>query len=290
MSYKSKTAGYGNKNLSKGRLTNSRDELAQIDEFEDNQTRVQSAMSRTQYSQNGDNLYRSTGMDDMSVVDSSSVRRIAGLTTFLKEEHMKRLGIFTEDKASLITFWKDYVSKHFRDMREQRKYDQEQRLHVQTVQQADMMGLESLMMELDLSPGKANTATKRNTTLTPKPKSSLKPPMTSTKKGDKLVTHPTKPFTFKENYEKFELLPECDVAFTLEKDLEEEENTRIQKALKMQMTRDNRDRKDTEDRLMFKIKNMLEIYYEDKALRCLRTNFYKKYKLNELQKQEIETE
>ena len=85
-------------------------------------------------------------------------------------------------------------------------------------------------------------------------------------------------------------MPECDVAFTIEKDLEAEENLRIQKSLKLNMQRENKERREVEERLMFKIKNMLEVYYEDEALRCLRQTLYKQFSLTDLQKQEIETE
>ena len=44
---------------------------------------------------------------------------IAGLTEFLTKEHYKRIGVFCKKESGLFNFWKRYVSKAYKERRDQ---------------------------------------------------------------------------------------------------------------------------------------------------------------------------
>jgi hypothetical protein len=56
-----------------------------------------------------------------SVADNTRpVEYVEGLTDFLTDEYYKRLGIYTTDPKEIFTFWKDYVSAVYKEIRQQK--------------------------------------------------------------------------------------------------------------------------------------------------------------------------
>ena len=53
-----------------------------------------------------------------SVADNTRLPQfIEGLTDFLTDEYYKRLGIYTTDAKEIFTFWKNYVSAVYKEIR-----------------------------------------------------------------------------------------------------------------------------------------------------------------------------
>ena len=81
------------------------------------------AYSATQHGDDVNRMNQSvTKMSDSRLEESlrdakRPPQRIEGLVAFLKEEHKGRLGIYTQEKAKLIGFWKRYVSHYYREER-----------------------------------------------------------------------------------------------------------------------------------------------------------------------------
>lgn len=228
-------------------------------------------------------------MDESIRDNDGPPRRIEGLTQFLQEEYYKRVGIYSEDGTKLFEFWKSHVSKHYREERERKMKEKDQKQHANTVAQADMLGLESFMMDLEFNIEGTKSATKPPLKGTPKPKT-LKGGLSTTKKGQTLTSQPPKPYAFKMNYEKYESLPEYDVRDTINKDLEEQENKRNQQLLRKAERTRLKQEAEAKDKHVAQVKKVADVYFEDIALRNLRGILYQKFELNDSQIREEEFE
>ena len=68
------------------------------------------------------NVHSSRDVLEESVKDpQQNVKHIEGLTLFLQDEYKKKFGIYQDNDKTLFIFWKDHVSKYYRDKREDRE-------------------------------------------------------------------------------------------------------------------------------------------------------------------------
>ena len=174
----------------------------------DNDTRGgQSMLTRNYSNQENDfgNVNRSNNILEESVADPSRAPiYVPGLTNFLTEQYFKKYGIYTNEAKHLQTFWKEYVSAAYKDLREQK---QMMRTKIQTQH----------LMEQDYDFSGMGGFDEFDTPQQPKGKSMGLPP--KGKATDKART--SKKFGFMAEYEKFSHLKELDVFDTINKDIQD---------------------------------------------------------------------
>jgi hypothetical protein len=60
-------------------------------------------------------------LEDSVSAHNRPPQKVHGLTTFLSNEHFKRIGVYSKSEDALFKFWKQYVSAVYRQRRQDKQ-------------------------------------------------------------------------------------------------------------------------------------------------------------------------
>jgi hypothetical protein len=191
----------------------------------------------------------------MSVKDPSRPPMIIdGLTEFLYDEHKNRLGIITNEPKDLLGFWRKYVSVEQRELRKQKMQNRD--------------GFNSLMDNFDQAGGSsiAVSPKKHKSMVYMGPNlNQFRPQSATVKPPVKLPSNGVM-----KKYEQFGNLFEMDVAFSIQKVIQEKLDTQMKNDLKRETAQRQKHENAKKEMHTKKMQDMFDAYFLDQRDQMIR--------------------